>query len=303
MPEVAEPPGEGGAERRARVLLALGAGLGLALAAAGILRRGPALEDRLPEGAVASVNGSVVRLENYTRAVQALASDRRDPIGDEEKRHVLDRLVDEELLVQRGLELGLAQSDRRVRADLVSGVITAVVSASEAEEPGDAEIESFYAKNRDYFAHTGRVAVREILVRAEPVREEAAARTRAAEAAARLRAGEPFDAVAHALGDPEVAPLPDGPLPLAKLREYLGPTATEAAQALAPGGISDPVRGTAGYHVLLLAEREPGAVPALEEIREQVRAELRRRGGDRALRAYLDELRRRADVRVARELP
>ena len=44
-------------------------------------------------------------------------------------------------------------------------------------------------------------------------------------------------------------------------------------------------------------------MPPLDEIREEVRAELRRRAGDAALRAYLDELRARADVRVADALP
>jgi parvulin-like peptidyl-prolyl isomerase len=303
MPDVSEPAGEGAAQRRARALLAVGAALGLALAGVGIMRRGPALEDALPEGAVASVNGSAVRLEEYQRAVQALASDRRDPIGEQDKRHVLDRLVDEELLVQRAIELGLTRSDRRVRGDLVSALIQAVVSESEADEPDQAEIESFYAENRDYFARSGRLALREILVRGQPVREEAEARARADEAAARLRGGEPFEAVDAALGDRQIAPLPSDPLPPAKLVEYLGPSAARAAEALAPGEVGDPVRGSAGFHVLLLLAREPGSVPPLEGIREEVRVELRRRAGDRALRAYLDLLRGRADVRLAAALP
>lgn len=303
MPEVAPPSGERAAERRARVLLALGACAGIALAAVGILRAGPAPTDRLPDAAVASVNGSLVRLEQYQRALQALATDRRDPIGEPDKRHVLDRLVEEELLVQRGLELGLAQHDRRVRGDLVSAVVQAVVSQSEADEPDDAEIEAFYAENRDYFARSGRLLVRQVLVRGRPARDEEEARARAEEVAARLRAGEPFEAVDAALGDRQVAPVPADHLPLAKLREYLGPSATRAAEALAEGEVSDPVRGSAGYHVIALVEREPGAVPQLSEIREEVRVELRRRAGDRALRAYLDELRERADVRLTDALP
>jgi parvulin-like peptidyl-prolyl isomerase len=298
-----QPQGEPAAQRRARALLALGACVGLALAAAGILRRDAGPAGGLPDGAVATVNGRAVRLEEYLRALSALASDRRDPIGEAEKRHVLDRLVDEELLVQRGLELGLAQHDRRVRGDLVSAVIQAVVSQSEAEEPTDAQVEAFYAENGDYFARSGRVFVQQVLVRASPARDEEEARARADEVAARLRAGEPFEAVDAALGDGQVAPVPADHLPLAKLREYLGPTATRAAQALAPGEVSDPVRSGAGYHVVRLVDREAGAVPPLAEIREEVRAELRRRAGDQALRSYLEELRERADLRLTDALP
>jgi parvulin-like peptidyl-prolyl isomerase len=298
------PPAGGAppAERRARLLLGVGAAAGLAWAAVGLLAGGSGGEG-LPEGAVASVNGELVGVDEYERAVQALAADRRDPLGDADRRHVLDRLLDEELLVQRGLELGLASNDRRVRGDLVSAVIAAVVQQSEAEEPDDAAIEAFYGENRDYFSRTGRLFVRQILVRGRPARDEEEARARAGEAAGRLRAGEPFEAVEAALGDPQVAPLPAGLLPAAKLTEYLGPTATRAALALAKGSVSDPVRSASGFHVLVLADREDGYVPPLDEIREEVRAELRRRQGDQALRAYLDELRDRADVRVARELP
>jgi parvulin-like peptidyl-prolyl isomerase len=301
MPAALEPAAA--AHRRARMLLALGAAAGLALAGVGIMRRGPALEDALPAGAVASVNGTAIRLEEFQRAAQALAADRRDPLGEQDKRHVLDRLVDEELLVQRGMELGLAQHDRRVRGDIVAAVIQSVVSESEAKEADDAELEAFYAENRDYFARSGRLAVRQILVRAEPVRTDEEAHARAAEASKRLRDGEAFAAVDEALGDPQVAILPADPLPLPSLREYVGPSAARAAAAMAAGEVSDPVRGSAGYSVLVLVAREAGDVPPLSDVREEVRVEWRRRSGDTALRTYLDELRERADVRVPDALP
>lgn len=301
MPE-SEAPGDPAAERRARLLLVIGACLGIALAAVGILRR-DADAPALPDGVVASVNGHPLRLEEYLRALQALASDRRDPLGESEKRHVLDRLVDEELLVQRALELGLAQSDRRVRGDLVSAVIQAVVSQSEASEPSDAEVADFYAGNRDYFARSGRVLVQQVLVRAGPTRAEDEAHARADEVARRLRAGEPLASVDAALGDAQVAPVPSDHLPLAKLREYLGPTVAQAAEALVPGGVSDPLRASDGYHVIVLVDREAGSVPPLAAIREEVRAELRRRSGDSALRDYLAELRERAELRVTDALP
>jgi parvulin-like peptidyl-prolyl isomerase len=104
--------------------------------------------------------------------------------------------------------------------------------------------------------------------------------------------------VDEALGDAQVAPVPRDYLPASKLREYLGPTATRRALELAPGEVSDPLRSATGYHVLRLVDRAPGRVPPFEEIEAEVRAEERRRAGDRALREYLDELRERADVRV-----
>jgi len=296
-----EPPRDPHA-RRANGWLALGAAAGLAAAAAGLLAPS-GTRGGLPDDAVASVNGALIRAEEYERAVRALAADRREPLGDAERRHVLERLLDEELLVQRGLELGLARHDRRVRGDIVSAVIELVVSQADAEEPGDAEVRAFYADNRAYFAHTDRLQVRQVLVRGRPVRGEDAARERAAEAARRLRAGDDFTAVDDALGDDVIARVPADLLPAAKLREYLGPTATRAALALEEGAVSEPVRSASGWHVIELVRREPGFAPPLAEVEAEVRAELRRRAGDRALRAYLEALREEADVRVAEEAP
>jgi parvulin-like peptidyl-prolyl isomerase len=252
---------------------------------------------------VAAVNGEILRVEEYERAVQALAGDRREPLTEKDRRHVLKRLLDEELLVQRGLELGLARHDRRVRGDIVAAVIQTVVARSEETSPDADALRAFYQDNADYFAQTGRTLVQQILVRARPARSDAEARDRAGEAARRLRAGEPFAVVDEALGDPQVAPVPRAHLPASKLREYLGPTATHAALRLSVGEVGNPVRSSVGYHVIQIVDREPGRTPPLAEIEEVVRAEWVRRAGDRALREYLDELHDRADVRVVQELP
>lgn len=164
MEHATEPAATVPASRRATILLGLGATAGLAVAALGLMEGGE-IAGSLPDGAVAAVNGEIVRIEEYERAVRALASDRREPLGDEERRHVLDRIIDEELLVQRGLELGLMRHDRRVRGDIVSAVIDVIVSQTAAEVATDEEVEAFYEESRDYFTRTGRAKVRQILVR------------------------------------------------------------------------------------------------------------------------------------------
>ncbi len=280
---------------RPLLLLGLGAAAGLALAAAGILTRAERV-GALSDDAVARVNGVPLRVEHYRQLLEGLESDLGRTADEDERTHLLDRMIEEELLVQRGLELGLARSDRRVRGDLVSAVIDAAIAEAESAEPDDSELRDFYAEERELFTRPGRQRVRQIFFRN-------GGEERAIEARRRLAAGEPFDEVRVSLGDEEILRVPDALLPAAKLREYLGPAALQAAYELEPGDVSAPVRFGSGTYVIELVAREPERVPAFEEVRAQLRTEWRRRQSERALREVLDELRARAALEVRDTLP
>jgi parvulin-like peptidyl-prolyl isomerase len=286
------------AERRARWLLALGAATGLAIAAASLVSG--THRDAPPPDAVATVNDVVIRRDDYLRALGGIASDRRAPLDDADKRHVLDRLIDEELLLQRGIALGIARRDRTVRAQLVTATMDLL--ASTAAEASVDELRAFYDAHPDYFTEPGRLRTRQIFVRTEG-RSEEAARARAETAARRLRAGDAFDVVRGELGDEETAPIPEALLPAAKLRDYVGETAMTAALEHEVGETTDPVRSSMGFHVLQVTERNPPAVPPFEDVVDRVRVERRRRADEATLRAALEQLRRAARVRTVEPLP
>lgn len=285
--------------RRPTVLLAGGAVLGALLAAAGLTA---STGTTLPPDVIAMVNQSPIRTEDYVRMCEAVAADRRSPLEAADRERVLDRLIEEELLVQRGLTLDLPRLDRRVRADLTQTVIDGIASQASDREPTDGELRAFFDAHRDVFAGPGRLRVRQVFVRVATPNDPAAL-ARADQAAQRLRGGESIDAVQASLGDPPLAPLPDAALPPNKLRDYLGPTALRTALELDVGEVSDPVRSGTGYHVLEVVERQPDSAPALDDVRPQVIAEFRRQASEQALRAYLDDLRAGADVRVREPLP
>jgi len=288
----------GSHSRRPLLWLASGAVLGVVLAAVGLLAGG----DAVPPGAVALVNGTPIYGEDHARLVAGLESDTRRVATPEMRKRVLDRMIDEELLVQRGLKLGLARSDRRIRGDITQAMIRSVVVEVEDRVPSDSELRDFYAKESGFFRQPGRVRVEQVFFRAPPGADEAPVRARAEQARERLLAGDPLAQVRKALGDPEVSPLPDALLPPMKLRQYIGPTALRRVLAMTKGAVGEPVHTGTGVHVFVLRDREAPRTPPLDEIREQVRAEWVRRAGDRALRKYLDDLRERADVVVQADL-
>lgn len=287
--------------RSGSALLLLGALAGVLLAATGVVERD---ESALALGGevVATVNGMPIRRLDYNRALAAVATDRRDGrVDGAMKEHVLDRLIDEELLLQRGLELGLARSVPNLRTNLTTAVIDLITAADAAEEaatPTDDELRAFYDANAAYFRHSPRLQVETLLFAVAGRQDDEAARDRADAAARRLENGEAFRSVSER-ADRQTVEVPAVLLPVPKLREYLGPTVTRGIAELEAGAISSPLRSGSGYFVIRVVGREDGALPSFDSIHDQVSAEYERRSSERRLRRFLDTRREQAQVRIA----
>jgi hypothetical protein len=246
----------------------------------------------LPDGVVAQVGDAPIAAAEYARALAAVEGDLREHHADAAmRRHVLDRLVDEELLVQRALELGLPTRDPRLRGQIASAMIDGVMGEAEGEPPGDDALRAFHAAHAELFSRRGRLTVEALFFRGDPTLVAA----RALAARVRLDAGEPFASVASA-ADAPAAPVPRGPLPAAKLGEYVGPGVVRAVEALRPGVVGEAVPVDGGAWLVRLVRREGGEVTPFEDARADVLAEWRRDQDDVRLRRWLD--RRRASTRV-----
>lgn len=285
----AEPSG-----RRGRLLLATGALVGAAVAGFGALpgsSNGAGAD--LPPEVVAMVNGVPISEERYRLALAALEADRRDPLSEADRQRVLDTLIDEELLVQRGLEIGLAETDPGVRSSLTTAMVQWAGRDREAP-PDEASLRAHYESNRDAFTRPGRLRVRRmVFVRRDPQDQP---ELRAERARRELAAGGAWASVRAELADSPIAPVPDALLPVTTLREYLGPSLTRAAEQLAVQEVSKPLEGPGGLHLLEVLEVRDAIVPPFEAVREAVLFESRRRHDEAALRAYVHMLRDRAQL-------
>jgi hypothetical protein len=271
----------------------IAAAAGLLLALSGAIVPAPRGAD-MQGAVVACVNGVAIREPALDRALerrQASLGGAADPAL---RAALIDRLVDEELLVQRAAEMGLVTSDRGVRKALARAAIDAALRDASQRAPGESELAAFYAANASHFSLPARVRVRAISFDAN--RDPDSAVRRAREAAAAIAGGLSFEAALARFGDRPGLPLPDALLPQAALRRLLGPTLSETALVLAPGAVSAPVRVGASVHLLQLAEVEPARAQSFEAARERVAAELARERGDAALTALLAQLRARAHI-------
>jgi len=274
--------------------------IGLALATFGLLDRRKDGPQPLPSDAAAQVGARTIRRVDYERVLAGVERDLRNPLDESDRRRVLDRMIDEELLVQRALELGLAAIDRRVRGELTSGLMDSIVGEADADQATERQVAQHFVKNIDFFARPGRLRAETIFFssRSDGRRPDGSAAERAGQAGRRLRDGENASQIESLLGDPQVSPLPNGMLPPGKVRDYVGPIILQSMEALAVGEWSEPIESSGSFYLVRVLDREKQSIPAFEDVKELVRQDLKRRRGDQALRDYLDDLRTRTPVTV-----
>jgi hypothetical protein len=137
-------------DRAGRALLAAGAALGIVAGA--LAARTDTAATSLPPAAISLVDGRPILREDFTRALEGLASDRRDAPGEAERAHVLARLEDEELLAQHALASGLLQRDRAVRDAVLQAMVDAASAEAAARDGDEDELRAREEALRSYLA-------------------------------------------------------------------------------------------------------------------------------------------------------
>jgi parvulin-like peptidyl-prolyl isomerase len=219
--------------------------------------------------------------------------------GPEGTIEFLNRIVDEEVLYQAALKAGYDRDPEVVRA-LESVERRAVIQAfyrDEVEggaEVDESEIQAYYDEHSEQFQRRGRVKFRHILV---PTRNEAEA------ARSRVLAGESFPAVAREVSRDEATRNAGGLMASVQLGEG-APSAgmdeefIEAVAEWKVGEVTEPIRSSRGWHVVMLEEKvEPGTKP-LDEVRDQIRQSLLPAATREYYEEKLGELKESYGVRV-----
>ena len=285
-------------KRYTQIILGTGAAVGILLAAAGALV--PTASD-FSGSVVARVNGKAITSQDLDFALERLAGDSHSAATHAERLAALQRLIDQELLIQRGVEIGLLDSDLTVRKALAGAMIDAIVADVLAKEPSEEELHAFYESHKAVFTVPSRVHVQQIYCSGDG--DLTKALSRAEQASAALARGLSFQEARERYGDEDSVSIPDAPLPVNVLRRHLGPTLASAALAMNVGDISPPLQSPSGYHILRLVELQPEQAQPYQTAREEVKAEYFHRGRDEALQHYLDDLRQKATIVRAPQAP
>ncbi|HZZ40492.1 MAG TPA: peptidyl-prolyl cis-trans isomerase [Acidobacteriaceae bacterium] len=297
--------------------------------------RGTVVED-----IAARVNDQVISKSDYDRAAQELEGEARQQSWTqsqlmEQKRDLMRSLIDNQLLLSKGKELGIngetevikRLDDMRKQYHLASledlqkaaeaqgvsyedlkeqireNVIRSEVISQEVGshiQVAPSEIRAYYQAHQAEFEKPEQERLSEILVptpNPDDAAQVADAKKKADDIETRLKGGADFATVAKAdSGGPTAAQ--GGDLGEFKREDLHSKELEDATFSLAAGQLTEPIRTRQGWLIMKVTEHQKGGVAPLEDVQNQVQEQIGMQKMEPALRDYLTRLRNEASIDV-----
>ncbi|MBU6433014.1 MAG: peptidylprolyl isomerase [Nitrospirae bacterium] len=171
--------------------------------------------------------------------------------------------------------------DREVR----SGVMVA-----------DSDMKRYFQEHRDRFALPEEYTLSQIHIQARSPDDTAEAKEKAREVMALLKQGESFEDLALRFSDGPNASR-GGRLGLVRQGELL-PGIERAIANLVPGGISDMIETSEGFHIVRLEDKKPKQFRPYEEVRIEIQGLVFRQKTEDVFQAWLADLKNKAYIEI-----
>jgi hypothetical protein len=209
------------------------------------------------------------------------------PVQDRDKQ-LLQRLIDDELILQRAEELGILRADPGIRKLLARSAINTVVRESQALLIKEPQLIAFYNNHQAVFQKPQRIT----LQAAQFDDLEMANISRNA-----VLLGDSLKKTVSLVGG-KILPIPVSPLPKHMLIRYLGISLTDLALGLSATQISQPILQGDNIYLLHVVENQPATLMPFEQVRETVMTELISRQRRDSLTMTLEELKQTASIQL-----
>jgi peptidyl-prolyl cis-trans isomerase SurA len=317
-----------------RVLVVL-----LSFAAATAVARGAAA--RMVEKIAAVIGENVVLASEVEEKAAPLMAD-ISKVTDPDKRaarasslrhEVLERLIDDELILQQAVELKLSVSSDQIdasieeikkqnnidddqlrealrgqgmsmgayRADLKRQLLrfrVLNIAVGSRVNVSDEEVKAYYERHMKGSANT-QVRASHIFVAIPEGADMATAAEKQAQAQKILERAktEDFAKLAREVSDDAATRAEGGDLGFFG-KDMLPKPIEELVFAMKPGEVRGPVRADRGFHVIKLVDRKVKDAKPLDDVKDDIRMQLRQKDMERQTKIYLTELRKKTLVDI-----
>jgi parvulin-like peptidyl-prolyl isomerase len=293
--------------RRSMTLLAIGAITGLAIAGYGLFTAKGTRSRGVPPEAVALVNQRPILRSDYMTQTQAQFTLPFARTTRAQREKIIEDMINEELMVQRGLELDLPSYDPDVRNALVAGVELEVTADVLAQQPTNEDLQAYYNAHKDKYSSEGVMQLRDLVAKTDANHPIEQVRAAVVAAIAALREGQRLDAVLekYRLTDSgrfmEARHVDTGDIFQFAVKAKTDPVTYQAAIALKDGEVSEPIELADGVHVVVMIKHRFPVAQSFNEAQNRVWTDVKTEAQAKVNAANLAYLRSRADILLAPE--
>jgi hypothetical protein len=217
-----------------------------------------------------------------------------------ELQGLIEESVKEEIFYREALAQGLDRDDVIVRRRMMQKLEFAADDFDPLPEPNDAQLQAWLDAHPSRFAASSRSTFKQVYLDPSLHGDALQADAQRLLATLRMQGASPE---AAALGDPSLLEHAIADAPHDAIRARFGAEFAQALQSTPTGGWQGPLASGYGLHVVWIDARNAARMPALSEVRADVRREwLHAQRQARDARFYAD-LRKRYDVRIETAAP
>ena len=243
----------------------LGVGVGFVLD-----KEGPFFKSSKSTKSLAIVNGSPISWDQYHLYLHKAEEGKRNALTEGEKKLILSRMIEEELLFQKAKEMGLIEKDPLIRKTVIASMMDFIKTNPEREDPPTIEaLKGFFEKNKPEFTPVSRLRIDHKVHLKNEKKSQSSSYT------------------------------PKRLLPLNSLLPYLGPSLTKISLKLKVGETAGPIeRGEHIHYIKVLARESDSRQISFDLVKEEVLKLYQRRKREDFLKKRLLEMKKKALIYV-----
>jgi peptidyl-prolyl cis-trans isomerase SurA len=160
----------------------------------------------------------------------------------------------------------------------------------------DSDMKRYFQEHRDRFALSEEYTLSQILIKPHSPDDTADAREKVREVMTRLKQGESFEDLALRFSDGPNASH-GGNLGLVRQGELL-PEIERTIATLVPGGISDVIETSEGFHIMRLEDKKPKQFRSFEQVRNEIQGLVFQQKSEDVFQTWLAGLKNKAYIEI-----
>ena len=231
--------------------------------------------------AIARVGEKEISRQRFEEIIKVLDDQSNSELTLEKKNLIRERLIDEELLIQRAIELDLIRNDSLVKGNVIQTMFQYIINSSELDEPSEIELRDYFNKEKNYFSSGKRYKLRNYTFR----------NLGDAEIARNSLTQNNFENFLKLVETENAIDLPNVFLTPQKIRDYLGPKVLDELPSLEKGGFSNIFEINQVPSIVICIDILLDNNPKFEEIIEQIKNKFLRDREDSLVKEYIKNLR------------